>query len=209
VFTMTTQHLRMISYILTGILFAFSSEMVVAQVAQMENLTFTHGFVHPFSGLNHILAMFAIGLLAAQQGKEMVWLLPTIFVTMVGIGSIAELHGLGLPAPELGISGSLLVFGLLVATEVDPPKLLTLILVGTFSIFHGYLHAIQLPASVDTALSVFGFSLSTITLHLIGITTGIALMAYNKSYYIRYMGGLIALFGAVLLFYPYSITLFG
>ena len=73
------------------------------------------GFLHPLMGADHVLAMVAVGLLAARLGGRALWLVPVSFVTMMILGGVASVSGLGLPLVELGIAGSILVLGFVLA----------------------------------------------------------------------------------------------
>src|SRR5690606_41554310 len=95
------------------------------------------GLAHPLLGLDHVLAMIAVGLWASQLGGRALWLVPSSFMAMMAIGGGVALWGPGLPAVELGILGSLLALGALVAAAVRLPAAVGAVLVGFFALFHG------------------------------------------------------------------------
>src|SRR5262245_27442008 len=109
---------------------------------------FAHGFLHPFGGLDHVLAMSAVGLLAARLGGRAMWLIPLSFVAMMVLGGIAGVNGVNLPFVELGISGSILVLGFVIALGRQLPTTLAMALVGFFGIFHGFAHGTEMPVGV-------------------------------------------------------------
>src|SRR5262249_30702055 len=73
---------------------------------------FAGGFAHPLTGLDHFLAMFAVGVWGAQMGGRSVWMLPVAFPLVMTVGGIAGMAGLVLPYVEIGIALSILVLGL-------------------------------------------------------------------------------------------------
>lgn len=135
---------------------------------------FSAGLLHPFSGLDHLLAMFAVGLWAAQCGGRKIWLLPAAFMTMLAIGAVAALIYPHLPFVETGISASVLALGLLVALSLKLPTTLSMTITALFGFMHGYAHGLELPASTSPAAYALGFLAATATLHLGGVATGIA-----------------------------------
>ncbi len=123
--------------------------------------------MHPIGGLDHVLAMVAVGLLAARLGGRALWLVPLSFVTMMIAGGIAGVSGIGLPFVELGISGSILVLGFVIALGRQIPTPVAMAFAGFFAIFHGHAHGTEMP---DDAA---GFALATAFLHAMGLAFGI------------------------------------
>src|SRR5437879_6508653 len=78
---------------------------------------FEPGFAHPFAGADHILAMVTVGIFAWQLGRHAVWLLPATFVLLMGAGGALAAAGVALPYVEIGIAGSVIVLGALVALD--------------------------------------------------------------------------------------------
>lgn len=135
--------------------------------------TFLSGFLHPLTGLDHLLAMIAVGLWAAQMGGRMVWALPAAFVLTMLAGGIAALGGMPLLLVEPGIAASIVVLGLLIAMAVRLPLLAGCALSGLFALFHGYAHGAEMAAGSGAALYFIGFALTTAFLHGVGIALGI------------------------------------
>ena len=134
---------------------------------------FAHGFMHPIGGLDHVLAMVAVGLLAARLGGRALWLVPLSFVTMMVLGGIAGKSGVNLPFVELGISGSILVLGFVIALGRQFPIALAIALVGFFGIFHGHAHGTEMPVDAHGFAYGAGFVLATALLHAAGLALGI------------------------------------
>ncbi|RJG06583.1 urease accessory protein [Noviherbaspirillum cavernae] len=160
---------------------------------------FAAGFAHPFSGLDHLLAMLAVGLWAAQHKRSAVWLLPLVFPLMMILGAVAGVYGMQLPGVEAGISGSVVVLGLLIAFAVRMPVWASAALVSTFALAHGHAHGIELPKDVSPVLYCIGFVAATFVLHLIGLAVGLAAGQRTADKVVRLIGAGIAATGAFLL----------
>jgi urease accessory protein len=131
------------------------------------------GLMHPFSGLDHLLAMVAVGLWAAQDGGRKVWLLPTTFMIMLAVGASIAMQWQALPLFEAGIAASVLALGLLIALSMQLSAVLSVAITALFGLLHGYAHGIELPASAAPVEYALGFLAATATLHFTGIATGI------------------------------------
>jgi urease accessory protein len=157
------------------------------------------GFAHPMFGLDHVLAMVAVGLWAAQLGGRAVWQVPLSFMAMMAVGGAAGLAGFDLPAIEIGILGSLLALGALVATAARLPTGLGAALVGFFAFFHGFAHGAEMPEAASAALYALGFVAATGLLHGIGVVLGLSLQSRTAAWIVRAGGAGVAATGLVLL----------
>ncbi len=133
---------------------------------------FAHGFVHPMVGLDHILAMVAVGLYAAFLGGRALWLVPLSFVAMMAVGGALGIAGVQVPLVEAGIGASVVVLGLAVALRWTLPTAAAMGLVGFFAIFHGHAHGAEMPAAASGLTYALGFILATALLHGAGIGLG-------------------------------------
>jgi urease accessory protein len=149
------------------------------------------GFVHPFTGLDHLLAMIAVGLWAAQLGGRWTWAVPLAFVGSMALGGALGFGGVKLPFAEPMIAASVLVLGLLVALRVQL-RVSGLVLVGVFALFHGIAHAAEMPPEVSRIVYAGGFVLATALLHAAGVGLGLLPRA-------RWVGVPVALAGLWLL----------
>ena len=149
------------------------------------------GFMHPLTGLDHLLAMFAVGLWAAQYRGRAVWMIPLTFVSVMVLGGIMGVCGAYLPGAELGIAASLLVLGALIATMTRFKPAPSMIIVGFFALFHGFAHGHEMPAAVSAISFSAGFVLATLLLHGLGMAAGIALQKQRRA--IAFAGSAIAL----------------
>jgi urease accessory protein len=137
------------------------------------------GFLHPLSGIDHILCMVAVGVFAVVLGGRALILVPLAFVGMMMVGFLLGVGGINLPFVELGIGLSSVVIGAVAASGRSMPVGAALALVGAFAIFHGHAHGAEMPQSTGGLEFALGFMASTALLHLAGIAgaLGIAKLA--------------------------------
>jgi urease accessory protein len=160
---------------------------------------FSAGFAHPLSGLDHLLAMVAVGLWAAQLGGRARWLVPSAFVTMMTLGAVLARAGLMLPATEPLIAASVLVLGLLIGTAARFPAAAGMALVGLFALSHGFAHGTEMPASAGALQYGAGFIFATILLHSAGLGLGLLAARRAPTSVTRYAGWGLAACGVLLL----------
>ena len=141
------------------------------------HVDFVAGFSHPLSGLDHVLAMLAVGLWATQLGKQPLWRVPLTFVLTMALGGLLGFAGIPLPLVELGIAGSVLILGGLIALASRLPLTASMALVGIFALFHGYAHGAEMATGSTALWYSVGFMLTTALLHGVGI--GIGVMAQH------------------------------
>jgi urease accessory protein len=149
------------------------SEPVLAHEQSGAARGFLTGFLHPLSGLDHVVAMIAVGLWGAQLGPPALWLLPVTFPMVMAVGGFLGLMGVTLPGVEIGIALSALLLGVMVASEARPSLLIAASLVGFFAIFHGHAHGTELPAGQSGLAYSIGFVVATGLLHGVGIAIGV------------------------------------
>lgn len=133
---------------------------------------FAAGFAHPMNGLDHVLAMVAVGLWGAQLGPPQLWLLPVTFPLVMAFGGAIGLMGVPLPAVEVGIALSAVALGAMVLLEAKPDVRISMALIGFFALFHGHAHGAELPAGESGLLYSIGFVCSTGLMHAAGIGVG-------------------------------------
>ncbi len=131
------------------------------------------GLAHPFMGLDHLLAMIAVGLWAAQQGRRARWAVPAAFVGAMGVGAVLGGAGWIVPQVESGIALSVLVLGLLIATQRHASMFAGMALVSLFALFHGTAHGLEMPQATSPVLYAMGFMLATAALHGVGIASSL------------------------------------
>lgn len=158
------------------------------------------GFLHPLTGLDHIVAMVAVGLWGAYLGASAMWLLPVIFPMVMAFGGALGILGVPLPGTETGIALSGVLLGLAVACAARPPLWVAGGLVGMFAIFHGHAHGTELPHAANALTYAVGFVVVTGLLHLSGIAFGLLTRYRWGGVLVRAGGGVIAGIGCAFLF---------
>jgi urease accessory protein len=151
---------------------SFIPVLARAHVLPGDAAGFHHGFVHPMFGLDHILAMVAVGLWAAQLGGRALWAVPASFVGVMVTGALLGAKGVTVPFVETGIMVSVLFLGLLILASVRLPLWASMAVVGVFAIFHGHAHGAEMPVTMSGLESGIGFILATTILHASGLVLG-------------------------------------
>jgi len=152
---------------------ALAALPALAHVQEGQAAGFLTGLAHPVSGLDHVLAMIAVGLWGAQLGAPALWLLPVTFPLVMAFGGFLGLLGIPLPGVEVGIALSALALGLAVATAWRAPLAVAAVLVAVFAVFHGHAHGTELPEGQSGLTYSIGFVVATGLLHLAGIGIGV------------------------------------
>jgi len=159
---------------------------------------FGAGFVHPLAGLDHLLAMLAVGMWGARLGSPALWALPVAFPLVMAVGGVLGIAGLGLPSVELAIALSVVVLGGAIALDRRPPLAVAGVLVGAFAIFHGHAHGTELPGQAGALAYSAGFVLATGLVHAAGIGIGLVTHLPRGTAVLRAGGAAIAAVGLVL-----------
>jgi urease accessory protein len=173
--------------------------LAVAHTGVGDTSGFLHGFEHPIFGLDHVLAMIAVGIFAWQLGGRAIWLVPITFVLVMAAGGVVGIAGINVPFVEMGIALSVVVLGAAVAFGVRAPVALAMGLVGLFAIFHGHAHGAEMPENASGLLYGLGFMAGTALLHLTGLAAGYGIGSVSDRYgrfIVRGAGAAIAVAGA-------------
>ena len=160
---------------------------------------FIGGFAHPLFGLDHALAMVAVGLWGAFLGQHAIFILPVAFPLVMAVGGVLGTLGVALPAVEVLIAGSALVLGMMVALAVKAPLWSAGVMVGAFALFHGHAHGAELPPGADAVAYSAGFVIATGLRHLAGVAFGLLVHRPTGRIAVRAAGAAIAVAGAVFL----------
>ena len=160
---------------------------------------FLTGFLHPIRGIDHVLAMFAIGLWGSQLGMPGIWVLPVAFPLVMALGGALGIAGVPLPGAEIGIALSVITLGGVIALCLRPPLGIALGLASFFAIFHGHAHGAELPGQANALAYSAGFVLATGMIHLSGIAVGLVAHVPRGPALVRVGGGVIAVAGVYLL----------
>lgn len=149
--------------------------------------SFVTGFMHPWSGVDHFLVMFAVGLYAVSLSGRAIISIPVSFLLFMAFGAGAAYLSIVLPAVEQGIVSSLFILGLLLIVKSQLSRIIILPLICYFALCHGYAHAIEMNPDGDGHLYLAGFLLSTALLHTLGMLAG--QIGINKLTYFRVFTG--------------------
>jgi urease accessory protein len=171
------------------------SQIAEAHIRKGEVSGFLSGVRHPISGLDHVLAMIAVGLWGAQMGSPAIWVLPVAFPMVMALGGLMGLLGIPLPGTEYGIAASMILLGGVVLFAWKPPLWAAAILVSLFAIFHGHAHGTELPPGQDGLLYSLGFVSATGCLHAVGVSIGLVHRWSWGQWFLRLAGAFIASMG--------------
>lgn len=159
-----------------------------------------HGLVHPLTGIDHVLAMIAVGVLAAQYGGRALWLVPMSFLVAMAAAGAIGMAGIPVQIVETGIGLSVVVLGLMIAFQIKPPTLVAVVVVGFFALFHGYAHGSEMPGGLAGLSFAAGFLGATAL--LLGAGVGLGLLLQRRTLSRRLIqagGGAMALVGVAVL----------
>jgi urease accessory protein len=170
-----------------------------AHLDPIEHGSIAAGFTHPIFGLDHVLAMVAVGLWAAMQGGRATWAVPTAFVGTMALGFAAAIAGMPLPFVEPVILASVVFLGIGATLALPVPTTAVAALVGFFAFFHGHAHGGELGAAGAWEFAG-GFMIATVLLHAVGIAAGFALNRFGGKFLARAAGAATALGGLWLAF---------
>jgi urease accessory protein len=191
--------MRLVSALL---ILALTPGLAYAHAGHLPTDGFAYGFGHPLGGIDHVLAMVAVGLFAFVLGGRALWALPLAFLAMMAVGFLLGAAELRLPLVEVGIAASSIAFGAIIAAGRRLPVATAVALVGAFSVFHGHAHGTEMPAGAGGLTYALGFIAATALLHLAGIAGSLgftmALGAHGRLA-ARLTGGLFALGGVGML----------
>jgi urease accessory protein len=162
-----------------SVLFATASP-ALAHVGISDASHLSSGFLHPLQGLDHVLAMIAVGLYASQLGAKNIWLVPLAFGATMTFGGLLGYIGLPLPYVEHGIAISIVIMGLAIAIGVKLPTAAATTLVALFALFHGHAHGNE-GAGLGVSFLPYaaGFAVATALLHSFGVAIGLGLQQFG------------------------------
>ena len=181
--------------------------IALAHPGHVNSSGMAHGFIHPVTGIDHVLAMVAVGVIAAQIGGRAIWLVPLSFMTVMAFAGALGMAGIQLPFAEVGIALSVVVLGLAITFSLRLSALAAMALVSFFALFHGHVHGAEMPSAVSALAYAVGFVAGTALLHAIGL--GLGLWFGSEGERLRHRvaqaaGGAMALFGATILVGAFS-----
>lgn len=174
------------------------ADNAIAHTGAGHAFSFASGFKHPFTGLDHMLAMVAVGLWAGLNGGRALWAWPVAFVGVMVLGGTLGISGVPVPMVEAGILASVVVLGLLVLAAAQLPVAAGAALVAVFALLHGHAHGAELPGEASAASYAAGFAIATAMLHAIGLGVARLAASDNGKLAVRGAGALVAAAGIAL-----------
>ena len=198
----TSMASKLIKPSLAAAMVVFTPAVAFAHTGVGDTSGFVHGFGHPISGIDHIIAMLLVGVFAWQLGGRALWRLPITFVGVMAVGGTLGIAGIEVPFVEIGIAFSVVVLGAIVAFDVKAPAITAMGVVGLFAIFHGHAHGAEIPEDAGGVAYAAGFMIATALLHLCGISAGLLMGKASEHYgsvVVRLAGGLASAAGVALL----------
>jgi urease accessory protein len=157
---------------------------------------FMQGVAHPLGGMDHLLAMIAVGLVAGRAGGAALWQIPASFIAMMACGTLIGMATIVLPFTEAGIALSIAVFGLMLTWNRNPSLVLTTVAVGFFALFHGHAHGTEAAGNVSGLAYAAGLLSVSALLHACGAMVAVLLMRTHQTSVLRLSGGVLAIAGA-------------
>ena len=172
--------------------------MALAHTGLEHAVSFAAGFGHPWSGLDHVLAMVAVGLWAGANGGRALWAWPLAFVGVMVVGGALGTAGVPMPMVEPGILASVIVLGVLVLAAARLQVVVGAALVALFALLHGHAHGSELPVEAAAASYAAGFAIATALLHGIGLGVATVASGTRGKLVVRGAGALVAVAGVAL-----------
>lgn len=160
---------------------------------------FESGAVHPLLGLDHLLAMIAVGIISMRFNGKSALLVPGAFIVFMVIGGLFAVGGMSFPFVEAGIALSVLVFGIMIALKRSLHIAAALFFTAMFALFHGHAHGSEMPNIASFYTYAGGFVLSTALLHVTGAATAyFAKKTYLTNNILRFAGAGVGIYGLLL-----------
>jgi urease accessory protein len=181
-----------------ALVFGALSDTAFAHTGAEHALSLAAGFWHPLTGLDHMLAMVAVGLWAGLNGGRALWAWPVAFVGVMLLGGALGIGGVALPMVEAGILASVVILGLLVLAAVRLPTAIGALLIAAFALLHGHAHGAELPGNAAAVTYMAGFAIATALLHAFGVGIAHLAGAANGRLAVRGAGALVAAAGVAL-----------
>jgi urease accessory protein len=172
--------------------------LALAHPGHEHTSSFMTGFMHPIGGLDHLLAMLAVGLWASSLGGRALFAVPIAFVIAMLIGGGIAVAGVQVPFIEQGILLSVILMGALLVGATRLPLVACATIAGLFALFHGAAHGLEMPLNANSVVYALGFASATALLHLIGVSFGVIINRFQVSVVTRITGSLIAVTGLFL-----------
>jgi urease accessory protein len=177
---------------------ALAPTAALAHVGAGSVASLTAGLAHPYSGLDHVAVMIAVGLWAALKGGRALWLWPNVFVGVMLVGGALGMAHVPVPFVEPGILASVVALGLMVALAVDLPLWVGAAVIAVFAVFHGHAHGSEVTETLSGAEYMAGFAVATASLHVIGLAVALLFSRLQMRPLVRLAGAACVALGVAL-----------
>jgi urease accessory protein len=161
----------------------------IAHPSSASAASFSAGVAHPFSGLDHITVMVAVGLWAALKGERALWVWPVTFISVMLFGGMLGMAHVAVPFVEPGILVSVVALGLAVTLAIDLPVTIGAAIIGIFALLHGHAHGTEVAETINGLEYMAGFVVATATLHALGISLALDAHCCTARPAVRLVGG--------------------
>ncbi|BFM50472.1 HupE/UreJ family protein [Marinomonas sp. THO17] len=182
----------LISKSCVALVLVLSTNLTLAHSGHGEGMLGLAGFVHPFTGLDHLLAMFAVGVWATNLGGRALWAVPLSFIAMMLGGGVLAFMDVNVPFIEQGIVMSVMVFGILLLAAKHLPLWCSLLLTASFAVCHGAAHGLEMPVTASAGSYTLGFVLATALIQAVGLGVGRWFQQQGMQRLNQVLGGVIA-----------------
>ncbi|MBR7888742.1 HupE/UreJ family protein [Marinomonas sp. A79] len=172
--------------------------LVMAHPGHEHASSFMTGLMHPMGGLDHLLAMLAVGLWAASIGGKAMWMLPLAFISAMLLGGGLAIAGIQMPFVEQGILLSVILVGVLLVASARFSIATCASIAGLFALFHGTAHGVEMPLNANGVEYALGFIAATFALHITGMALGTLVTRLQAPLMTRLAGSVIAIAGVIL-----------
>ncbi|MEO8062178.1 MAG: HupE/UreJ family protein [Pseudomonadota bacterium] len=140
--------MKKISSRIAFLLIAALPALAQAHPGHDAGISFASGAMHPLTGIDHLLALLAVGLLAARMGGRALLAIPAAFLALLAVGIALGFEGVQLDYVEPAILASILICGALAALPPRHLPVATAALAALFAIFHGNAHGMEVVAGL-------------------------------------------------------------
>ena len=160
--------MKRILALLSAVSLSGLSSVASAHALHDSGASFFAGFAHPLLGLDHVLAMLAIGLGASQMLMRSAWPVPAAFAVAITAGALLAPSMIPAPVLEWLVVGSVCALGLLVLSKQHVRMGYGYAVITVFAFVHGAAHAVEQPAEFSTVAYLAGVLLASTALQIVG-----------------------------------------
>ncbi|MBF0351935.1 MAG: HupE/UreJ family protein [SAR324 cluster bacterium] len=185
--------------LLATLAFTSASGIALAHTNMLEHGGLLEGSLHPFTGMDHLLAMLVLGLWAVQRGGKQLWVLPLVFLSGMTTGLLSGIQGWQIPMVETGVAASVFILGVLISARSRLPQWTAMTLTVAFGFFHGQAHGSEIQPDSQMLMWSLGAIISAALLHGTGMGTGYFLKQSLLRKYTTALGGMTAFAGLTLI----------